>query len=360
MRRDLELLQKIQAIAKVNEEIITRISNKKSIVVGHSYFLGHQCTKTPQFFLQESKEMQDVNKVLQSWIPNGATITPIEDFWNDKIDYSCTTFADICRLNKDLLRVAVKYRLLGGSADAIEIIEMFMRNFECLQVFLGSLEEKLMDHSSRFTEINQKVDQINQLLADIAPIIQINQSQRLFLVKCTFQNHWDQNGVLYWLGTNRNTTSWSNPYPQYINVTCFPPNELRGNLSNFVSRTGSENYVPNVTFATTKDASFTVDLKNIQVVPTFYTLRDSCSGGMHQLRNWNLEGSNDGNMWVVLRKHVNDTSIASQGDSASWKIDGQVEAFHMFRIKVTGPGGFAQYFFLFCSGFEIYGDVFNY
>jgi len=292
-----------------------------------------------------------------SWKPTGATIKPIEDFWNDKIDYSCTTFEDVCRLNKELLRVAVKYRLLGGSAEATEVIEMILRNLECLQVFLGNLEENVQDQPSKFIDLNQKIETINKLLSDISPSLHKCElpADRLPLVRCVFQNNWDQNGVLYWLGTNRITTEWKNPYPQFVNVTCFPPEELYGNLSSFVDRTGSQNYLPRSNAI--KNGSFTVDLLSVKVVPTHYTLRDSTNGN-YQLRNWNLEGSNDGKTWIILKNHVNDASIAKQGDTHSWKIDFQVEAFQMFRVQVTGPWR-PGYFFLFCSGFEIYGDVYH-
>ena len=58
-------------------------------------------------------------------------LTPVEDIFNDKIDYSCKTFADIKRLNQHMKTVAAKFKRLR---DGTEDIAKFLKNYELLQV----------------------------------------------------------------------------------------------------------------------------------------------------------------------------------------------------------------------------------
>jgi hypothetical protein len=89
-----------------------------------------------------------------------------------------------------------------------------------------------------------------------------------------------------------------------------------------------------------------------------YDLRHGNNWGGHVLRNWNLEGSNDGVEWVVLRQHVNDTSLAEREHStASWEVDNPDGlAFSRFRIIMTGPNSSGNHH-LMMMGLELYGRV---
>jgi hypothetical protein len=89
-----------------------------------------------------------------------------------------------------------------------------------------------------------------------------------------------------------------------------------------------------------------------------YDLRHGNNTQLRVLRNWNLEGSNDGVEWVVLRRHVNDTSLAERAHStASWEVNNPDSlAFFRFRIITTGLNSWGDHCLLI-MGLELYGRV---
>ena len=89
--------------------------------------------------------------------------------------------------------------------------------------------------------------------------------------------------------------------------------------------------------------------------PEYYCLRHGYFDGDDVLRNWRLEGSNDGSAWSPLRVHNNDESLAAVAFStASWSVEGVAESYQHFRILQTGKNsGGTDY--LMCGGIELYG-----
>jgi hypothetical protein len=75
----------------------------------------------------------------------------------------------------------------------------------------------------------------------------------------------------------------------------------------------------------------------------------------HKLRNWELQGSLDGQTWQTLRIHLSDTSLPHQAMStAAWPVDAGAQAFRHFRIAQTGVNS-AGTQHLMCAGIELYG-----
>ena len=76
------------------------------------------------------------------------------------------------------------------------------------------------------------------------------------------------------------------------------------------------------------------------------------------LLNWQLWASASGNDdWVMLRDHVNDSSLHGAFQSHVWPLrwtEGQ--CFRFFRVIMTGPCSNGAHS-LMCSGFELYGQV---
>ena len=96
--------------------------------------------------------------------------------------------------------------------------------------------------------------------------------------------------------------------------------------------------------------------EHLRLQVTHYCLRHGSSNGTHCLRNWRLEGSNDGNNWTTLRNHNNDQSLPNSGFSeAGWAVDGcDPGGYRFLRILPHGnnSNGNPQ---LVCSGIEFYG-----
>ena len=78
-----------------------------------------------------------------------------------------------------------------------------------------------------------------------------------------------------------------------------------------------------------------VDLtENYALYLTHYTLWHGQEQRGSVLRYWKLQGSLDGNEWTTLRNHENDPGLQDSKPycTCTWKIEGDSNAFHYFRI----------------------------
>jgi hypothetical protein len=101
---------------------------------------------------------------------------------------------------------------------------------------------------------------------------------------------------------------------------------------------------------------FCVDFKTRRIRPHHYSLRH---GGLHNtdfLRSWDLQGSNDGERWNLLRKHTADSSLSKPFGVCSWDIPHSHRSFRYFRVIQTGHNS-SRHNFLALSGIEFYGEI---
>ena len=104
-----------------------------------------------------------------------------------------------------------------------------------------------------------------------------------------------------------------------------------------------------------------VDLgEGCSLVVDHYCLRSDQFANRLKPRNWELQGSNDGQAWEVLRRHESDASLAvASMSTAAWPVDAGGKAFRQFRILQTGPNSGSNFRAdtnrLMCAGIELYG-----
>jgi E3 ubiquitin-protein ligase HECTD1 len=90
---------------------------------------------------------------------------------------------------------------------------------------------------------------------------------------------------------------------------------------------------------------------------THYSIRTRRDYNGHHLRDWILEGSNDGLSWVELDRRRNDTSLNSQGGIATFSIsNGSEEEFQQIRLCQTGKNS-SGYDHLVLNAIEFFGVV---
>jgi hypothetical protein len=159
-----------QAISKVNDEIIKRITSKKSHIFP-SYFLSQYLNSTsiPQFKIEESLS-QSGNTIISNWKRNAESPHQMQipiDLFNDKLDFSCENFNDVQRLNEEMTKVLAKYTFLDPIRAAPEI-DKFLNNFEVLQIFLGEIEEHLMQSEYLLSHYTQEITKINNSLLNLS------------------------------------------------------------------------------------------------------------------------------------------------------------------------------------------------
>ncbi|XP_055683179.1 E3 ubiquitin-protein ligase Ufd4 isoform X4 [Lutzomyia longipalpis] len=172
------------------------------------------------------------------------------------------------------------------------------------------------------------------------------------------QYDFDENGLIYFIGTNGKTTEWVNP-AQYglVTVTSSEGKQLPyGKLEDILSR---DSISINCHTKDNKKAWFAIDL-GLFLIPTAYTLRHARGYGRSALRNWMFQMSKDGLTWQTLYTHSDDKSLVEPGSTCTWTIEcspDETIGFRHVRIQQNGRNASGQTHYLSLSGFEIYGRV---
>ena len=66
---------------------------------------------------------------------------------------------------------------------------------------------------------------------------------------------------------------------------------------------------------------FALDFHGLRIVPTAYTLRHSAPNDSEAIRSWVLEGSTNGESWVVLDERKNCQDLKRSGQAHTWRVD---------------------------------------
>jgi len=177
-------------------------------------------------------------------------------------------------------------------------------------------------------------------------------------VDLVHQKDFDENGLIYWIGTNGKTANeWVNPASVgLVVVTCSEGKSLPyGRLEDILSRDTS---ALNCHTNDDRKAWFAIDL-GVWIIPTCYTLRHARGYGRSALRNWLLQVSKDGSNWTTLYTHTDDTSLNEPGSTASWPLTSgdESQGWRHVRIQQTGKNASGQTHYLSLSGLELYGTV---
>uniref|UniRef100_A0A7N6AS49 E3 ubiquitin-protein ligase n=1 Tax=Anabas testudineus TaxID=64144 RepID=A0A7N6AS49_ANATE len=173
------------------------------------------------------------------------------------------------------------------------------------------------------------------------------------------QHDFDENGIIYWVGTNAKTAyEWVNPaaYGLVVVTSSEGRNLPYGRLEDILSRDSS---ALNCHTNDDKNAWFAVDL-GLWVIPSAYTLRHARGYGRSALRNWVFQVSKDGQNWTTLYTHVDDCSLNEPGSTATWPLDpskDEKQGWRHIRIKQMGKNASGQTHYLSLSGLELYGTV---
>jgi hypothetical protein len=187
---------------------------------------------------------------------------------------------------------------------------------------------------------------------------------------CTFSAPFDTNGVLYRIATKGSTRPYVNPHTAgevVASASCGNSRPSDGHTYAdcvFVEHTHAthlENYTDNE-----PNSWMAVDLgEGRSLVAQYYCLRSDLDADLEfeydstdaKLRHWELQGSNDGHAWTMLRKHEGDSSLAAESMStAAWAVDAAGRAFRRFRILQTAPTVNGDHH-LACTGIELYGRL---
>jgi hypothetical protein len=173
-----------------------------------------------------------------------------------------------------------------------------------------------------------------------------------------YEKDFDENGILFWLGTFQKTA----PYQHPLDIGLVKVNPLKfycGTTKQAfshempISQNWNEKGVPN--------SWAEIEFLHHTVIPTAYTLRHGYPIKGHAMRHWNFEARNPNEEWEILLEHRDDTSIPGNdmNDTATFFLPFKknMKQYSIFRIYQTGETADRSPY-LMLAGFEIYGYLF--
>ena len=166
----------------------------------------------------------------------------------------------------------------------------------------------------------------------------------------SYVRDFDSNGVVYALVRN-----FGRPNLIQKSITATRSSDGEGKAID-VLENGVDRQIVSGTKAE-KKSWWCVDLtENYALYLTHYTLRHGHNTSFSRLRNWQLQGSNDGQSWKTLTSHVCDHGLKGKDPycTCTWRIRGNFNAFRYFRIFQTGVNSSVR-FGIYLSGIELYG-----
>jgi len=168
--------------------------------------------------------------------------------------------------------------------------------------------------------------------------------------KFIFDNRSNQ-GICYWLGTKFGKSSWKNPCDLGLVRITF--SSLMHDSAPQAKLLGPET----LRIVTKPDPKswFAFDFSPRKIKLSAYMIRHYLSWDTEALRNWNLEGSNDGHRWNLIMAHKDDAALKKKGQEYIWNVDCN-QFYSHFRIFQTGTNS-NRHHYLAMSGFEVWGDL---
>ncbi|CAG9785575.1 unnamed protein product [Diatraea saccharalis] len=170
----------------------------------------------------------------------------------------------------------------------------------------------------------------------------------------TYDHDFDENGVIYFIGSNGGTCEWVNPGAHgLVSVWSSDGRQLPyGRAEDILSRSPEP---LNVHTNDDRRAFIALDL-GLHIVPSAYTLRHARGYGQSALRNWLFQMSMDGVTWSTLLAHSDEQALQEPGSTATWRL--RVDApYRYLRIQQNGKNASGQSHYLSLSGLELYGKV---
>jgi len=165
-----ELIGDIKTVALINQELILRINQIGDETTQFTnYYIQARPEPSPEkgfFFIEQVVEELPRSSLLENWKKSITLKKPI-DLFNDKINFNCTNFQDITRLNESMLGVIDKFLFLDPKRAQSELVK-YKSNFETLQQCLGEIEGALNNvtnfYESKLKAYQSEVDDINTRL----------------------------------------------------------------------------------------------------------------------------------------------------------------------------------------------------
>jgi len=192
-------------------------------------------------------------------------------------------------------------------------------------------------------------------------------------IKLEYKNNFDENGLIYWIGTNgKSRSEWINPSSHNnlvkISLSDGQRSMAAGQVEDIIGRVATNCHTTD-----DKRCWIVIDL-GVFLIPSHYTLRYSKGFSKSAPRNWSLLMSKTGgpNMtdWDIIYTHMNDDHLKEYGSCHTWSLsdssaikkeesNSNVTGWRFIRIQQNGRNQSGSSYALSICGFEIYGTVYS-
>eukprot|EP01047_Picozoa_sp_COSAG01_P002570 COSAG01_NODE_68_length_28978_cov_182.027777_31_plen_523_part_00 len=165
----------------------------------------------------------------------------------------------------------------------------------------------------------------------------------------------DEAGVLHFIATEGGTSPYVNPHTAgRVVASCSSECTEAHTVDRFVAGP----YEGEFATANNPNSWVAVDLgAGRRLTVNHYALRHGVRYHTNCLRNWELQGSEDGLVWTTLRRHDDDRTIVERSwYVAFWEVEGVTTPYRHFRVHQHGRDSSGDEF-LVCSGIELYGTL---
>ncbi|MBD2189860.1 hypothetical protein [Pseudanabaena mucicola] len=185
------------------------------------------------------------------------------------------------------------------------------------------------------------------------------------LANLSYSSNGDTNGLVYWLGTDGLTTTFSNP--QTSKITGLQSSIFNG-VNSLVSRLTDRNTSGEFHSNNEANAWFGFDLgatRRIRV--DRYVLQSRSATNDRHLRSWVLEGTNtvsantvsgfNAATWTAIHSQTNNGWATNVNVFANFAVS-SVDSYRYLRVRQTGANSGSGDLFLTLGEIEFYGELF--
>lgn len=253
--------------------------------------------------------------------------------------------------------IAVKQIAQDGQLNKIDAVQNAIdqqaAEIDKISTTQGTQGNQLTSLTSGQATILQQIQSNQaQLIQIISAIPSNSQPAQPVGVQLNYSAFGDQNGLFYYLGSNRGAQQWINPLSVgLLQITVFSPSV--GSVAALIDRTVTAAWYTN----NAPNQFVVFDLgANRRFAPNAYTIQHTSETGFY-LRSWRFQGSNDNAIWTDLDVRRNDTTINA---IRAWGRFNAVSpsSYRYLRILMTGTDS-SNSNYLAIGEIEFYGTLFS-
>lgn len=94
------------------------------------------------------------------------TLSPVEDIFNDQLDFACSSLEDLKRLNAKMLQVAGKFKFFDCTEHALGLLREYLANYEVIHALFSEINEAIREYKSDLEAHQNTINTINEEIRD--------------------------------------------------------------------------------------------------------------------------------------------------------------------------------------------------